>query len=110
VTRASLMTFLKLAGFAVVVGLAVQLYRAKTAAEAQRAHIEALQRDIASERRALTALRAEEAYQERPARLRELAAERLGMQPIQAYQLRALAPDSAPAPGGVPDGSREQAP
>lgn len=107
-TKTRLMTVLKLGGLAVVIGLAVQLYRAKTAAEAQRAHIEKLERELAAERRALSALRAEEAYQERPTRLRALAADKLGMQPIQAYQLKTLS--DAPRDPSAPAAAQEPTP
>lgn len=75
--------------FLAVIGLGFWAYRENYATQQALREVEALQRDIADLRDALTLQRAEWAYLNRPDRLRELATinfDRLGLLPMEPYQ------------------------
>ena len=78
------------AALVLALGLAVGLYRAKTEAEAARARVAALEREVAAARAEVQTLAAERAYLENPARIEALAKQRLGLKPAGAAQVRPL--------------------
>lgn len=76
--KAQLRGWLQLAAAALVVALAIGLYKAKTDASRTEAHVRQLQRQIDESEADLRALRAEIAHLESPARVEELAEGHLG--------------------------------
>jgi hypothetical protein len=77
-----------------LVALVVVVYRAKTEAEADHERAAALAAQLASEREAITVVRTEIGFLERPDRLRALAERRLGLKPIDP--LRVVTLEDAP--------------
>ena len=64
--------------------LTAALFYVKTGAKEARAEVLRLERQLADQRAAVDVLRAERAVLSNPARLRALAEERLGLEPIPA--------------------------
>jgi cell division protein FtsL len=83
-----MMKFFNLAAFVLAIALAVGLYRAKTEADAARARVVELEREVASAKAELKTLAAEVAVLESPARIEALAKQRLGLAPARPTQLR----------------------
>ncbi len=81
-------------GLVVLVALAVGTYVAKTDAKADRRRAVEIETTIAEEREAIRVMRNEVGYLESPDRLRSLAAEKLGLEPIDP--LRVVTMDDAP--------------
>lgn len=76
--KAQLTRILQIAAAALVVALAIGLYKAKTDAARTEAHVRQLQNDIDEGEADLRAIRAEIAELERPERVEALAEDRLG--------------------------------
>lgn len=87
---------------AVIVVLAVGLYRSQMEADRARDRIAALERDIAAARADVQTLAAETAYLGRPARIEKLARETLGMRPAGLDQIRDASALDEIAPAGPP--------
>lgn len=85
----------------VLAAAAFGLYRAKTEAKDDRARIAALESDLADAREAVLILRTEIAHLESPERLRALAEEHLGLEPVDP--LRVVTLEDAPLLIEVPD-------
>ncbi|MEZ5995045.1 MAG: hypothetical protein R3C25_04770 [Hyphomonadaceae bacterium] len=77
--KAQLMRLLHAAAAAIIVALAVGLYRAKSDAARTEAHVRELNTEIADREARLRELRAEIAEQESPGNIEALNQERLGL-------------------------------
>jgi cell division protein FtsL len=90
-----------------IVALAVGLYRTKVEADAARARIAKLERDVGDARAQVRTLAAEAAYLSSPERIEGLARERLGLRPATPAQSKsagdAAAALDARAPIAAPD-------
>lgn len=73
--------------FVIGVGLTVALYYVKTNAQSAKRELVRLERQIAAEETALRVLKAEIAYLENPARLKDLSEAQLGLAPIKNDQV-----------------------
>ncbi len=95
-----------LVGLVVLAALVVGLYRAKTDAEADHRRGVELAAQLDSEREAIRVMRNEIGYLESPDRLRALAAQHLGLEPIDPLRVVTLedAPllIESPAPAAEP--------
>jgi len=105
--------FLSILSFIAVMASAFWAYRENYATQAQLKEMAQVQDQIASLRDEIAMQKAEWAYMNRPARLRDLAAmnfDRLGLMPMAAVQLGAVSDVSMPAAdpvlitGAVQDG------
>jgi cell division protein FtsL len=85
---------LNVLGLVVLVALVVGTYVAKTDAKADRRRAAELEAQIADEQEAIRVMRNEIGYLESPERLRALAGEKLGLEPIDP--LRVVTMDDAP--------------
>jgi cell division protein FtsL len=85
---------INLLGLLVLVALAVGTYVAKTDAKADRRRAAEIETAIADEQEAIRVMRNEIGYLESPERLRALAAEKLGLEPIDP--LRVVTMEDAP--------------
>ena len=85
---------------ALIILLAVGLYKAKSEADAARAHVEKLQTEVDVARAQIRTLSAEAAYLENPARVEKLARKELGLKPATIDQHKRLSEidDVLPAP------------
>lgn len=100
------MRIFNIAAIVLALALAIGLYRAKTEADAARARVADLERQVAAARDEVKALAAEVAVLESPARIEELAKRKLGVAPGAAGQPRAASEIGstlpAPAAGKAP--------
>jgi cell division protein FtsL len=94
------MRIFNIVAIVVALALAIGLYRAKTEADAARARVAELERQVGAARDEVKALAAEVAVLESPARIEELARRKLGVAPGGAGQPRAASEAGAvlPAP------------
>lgn len=83
------MRIFNIAAIVLALALAIGLYRAKTEADAARARVAELERQVSAAKDEVKALAAEVAVLESPARIEELARRRLGVTPGAAGQPRA---------------------
>jgi cell division protein FtsL len=88
---------------ALIILLAVGLYKAKSEADAARAHVEKLQTEVDVARAQIRTLSAEAAYLENPARVEKLARKELGLKPATIEQHKRLSEidEVLPAPAGA---------
>lgn len=77
-------------GLLTLVALVVIVYRAKTEAEADHKRAAALAAELAGERDAIAVIQTEIGFLERPDRLRALAEEHLGLEPIDPVRVVTL--------------------
>ncbi|HYF23126.1 MAG TPA: cell division protein [Caulobacteraceae bacterium] len=95
---------IEVAALACLVLMVFWVYLAKAGAGRERAEITRIERDIATEQKALRLLRAEAAHLEQPARIEALAEQQLGLEPVPVK--REARPESlieiARATGGGP--------
>jgi cell division protein FtsL len=73
-----------------IVLLAVGLYKAKSEADATRAHVAALEAEVAAARAEIKTMSAEAAYLENPDRVEQLARKELGLKPASLGQHKTL--------------------
>jgi cell division protein FtsL len=87
-----------------IILLAVGLYKAKSEADAARAHVAKLQTEVDTARARIRTLSAEAAYLENPARVETLARRELGLKPAGIEQHKRLSEldDVLPAPAAAP--------
>jgi cell division protein FtsL len=83
-----MMRFFNLAAFVLAIALAIGLYRAKTEADAARARVVELERQVESAQAELKTLAAEVAVLESPARIEALAKDKLRLTPAAPTQIR----------------------
>jgi cell division protein FtsL len=89
-----------IAAAALIVLLAIGLYRAKTEADVARARVAALETQVAEARAQVKSLAAESAFLENPARIEKLARQQLALRPAALAQHKPLAAlaSALPAP------------
>ena len=75
---------------ALIVLLAVGLYKAKSEADVARAHVAKLQTEVVAARAQIRTLAAEAAYLESPDRVEKLARKELGLKPASIDQHKRL--------------------
>lgn len=92
------MRIFNIAAIVLALALAIGLYRAKTEADAARARVAELERQVATARDEVKALAAEVAVLESPARIEELAKRKLGIAPGGAPRAASEAGSTLPAP------------
>ena len=80
--------FFNIVAVVVAIALAIGLYRAKTEADAARARVADLERQVSSAQAEIKTLAAEVAVLESPARIEALAKQRLGIGPATPQQVR----------------------
>lgn len=71
---------------ALIVLLAIGLYKAKSEADIAREHVSKLETEVAAARAQIKTLSAEAAYLENPDRVEKLARKELGLKPASAAQ------------------------
>jgi len=92
--------------FVIGVSLTVGLYYVKTRAQSAKKEVSRLERLISQEEASLSVLKAEIAYLENPARLKELSSKHLNLEPVEVENVMSVSDIASRFP--LTDGSRDK--
>jgi len=92
--------------FVIGVSLTVGLYYVKTRAQSAKKEVSRLERLISQEEASLSVLKAEIAYLENPARLKELSSKHLNLEPVEVENVMSVSDIASRF--SLTDGSRDK--